>query len=286
VENLPLPGFLSAMETLLDRGARRIKFLDRSFNLDIDRACTILDFFLSRPEVREPRADREFFVHFELVPERMPDELKDRLARFPVGTLRLEIGVQTLDPVVSAAIQRPLNPALVLSNLRFLAEKTSAIVHVDLIAGLPGETLAGFAQGVDTLWSVLGTRAGTEVQLGILKRLPGTPLDREPAPGARFRSEAPYDLLESPELDAPTLVLLNHSARLWERVVNRGRFPDATAQILGRGEGTFLRFLEFSRWFVARHGRSWGIPLQDVGRSLEDYQALTRDGTSGTGLPN
>jgi glycine/D-amino acid oxidase-like deaminating enzyme len=40
--------------------------------------------------------------------------------------------------------------------------------------------------------------------------------------GSVFRTEPPYDLLSSPELDEPTLVLLNNAARLWERIVNRG----------------------------------------------------------------
>lgn len=274
VEDLPLGPFLDDLGRLIDRGARRIKFLDRSFNLDIDRACTILDFLLPRPGYD--------FVHFELVPDRLPEALGQRLAAFPPGKLRLEVGVQTLDPRVSAAIDRPLRRALVLENLRFLAEETSAIVHVDLIAGLPGETLEGFARGVDILWSLFGNRPGTEVQLGILKRLPGTPLDRQPPDGARFRSEAPYDLLENPELDASTMELLNHTARLWERAVNRGRFPAQTARLLGDADGAFFRFLAFSRWFVGRHGRSWGIPQEDLGRGLDDYLNLSAGDTSGT----
>lgn len=263
VENLPLEAFLADLDKLLTRGARRIKFLDRSFNLDIGRACAILDFFLARNGYE--------FVHFELVPDRLPPELRDRLSRFAHGTLRLEVGVQTLDPLVSAAIHRPLNRAVVLENLSFLAHETTAIVHVDLIAGLPTESWEGFCRGVDALWAILGNRQGTEVQLGILKRLPGTPLDNDPPPGARFRTEAPYDLLASPELDEATLVMMNHVARLWERIVNRGRFPQQVAQLLGTGEGAFARFVAFCQWFVARHGRSWGIAQDDLGRGLSDY---------------
>lgn len=277
VENLPLGPFLADLGRLVDRGARRIKFLDRSFNLDIGRACAIVDWFLDRPEIRHPDPNREFFVHFELVPDRVPAELGRRLARFPAGTLRLEVGVQTLDPAVSAAIRRPLNGPLVLENLRFLVEETSAIVHADLIAGLPGEDLAGFGRGVDTLWEVLGRRPGCEVQLGILKRLPGTPLDRAPEPGAVFRAGPPYDLLASPSLGQADVALLNDTARLWERIVNRGRFPGPTARLLGGdgapGQGPFDRFHRFSSWFVDRHHRSWGIPQDEVGRTLEAYLA-------------
>lgn len=282
VDHLDLASFVVDFGQLLVRGARRLKFLDRSFNLDIERACRVLDAVLARPEFHSPDPLVERFVHFELVPDRMPEPLRYRLRRFLPGTLRLEIGVQTLDPQVSTAIHRPLDRDRVLDNLRFLVTETSAIVHVDLIAGLPGETLAGFARGVDALWSILGTRDHCEVQLGILKRLPGTPLDASPEPGAVFRTEPPYDLLASPGFDGPTMEALGHTARLWERVVNRGRFPGAVKVLLGPADGAFLRFHTFSQWLVARHGRSWGLALDDLGRGLADFLAL-RDGPIGSG---
>ena len=95
VQNLPLEPFFADMDRLLDRGAKKLKFLDRSFNLHPSRTAEILDFFLDR------LAQRRFFVHFEMVPDRFPPELKDRLRRFPPGSLQLEVGVQTLDPEVS-----------------------------------------------------------------------------------------------------------------------------------------------------------------------------------------
>ena len=52
------------------------------------------------------------------------------------------------------------------------------IVHVDLIAGLPGEDVASFAQGFDRLWAL----QPHEIQVGILKRLRGTPIIRHTGP--------------------------------------------------------------------------------------------------------
>jgi len=255
VKSLPIEDCLAAFEKLLARGARRIKFLDRSFNLNPARANIVLDFFLDRLK------EYEFFIHFEMVPDRFPPKLKERLARFPAGVLQLEIGIQTLNPAVTQAIQRPLNPEIVLSNLEFLTLETNVTVHVDLIAGLPGESLESFGQGFDRLWSILGSRPGNELQLGILKRLPGTPLDADPEPGAVFRTEAPYDLLEGPHLSRQELVLLNNMARLWERTVNRGRFPGVP----------FVQFFAFTTWFMERHEASWGISQEVLDQELLEY---------------
>ena len=262
VKALPMEIVLADLERLLARGAHRLKFLDRSFNLNPARASVFLDFFLARLE------EYEFFLHFEMVPDRFPPKLLERLARFPAERLQLEIGVQTLDPAVSRAIDRPLDPSLVLTNLATLTRDTQATIHVDLIAGLPGETLESFGRGFDRLWAVLSQRPGNEIQLGILKRLPGTPLDQAPEPGAVFRTEPPYDLLESPHLTASQLQLLAHMARLWERLVNRGHFPEATRLL---GQAPFQRFFAFTQWFLSRHKNSWGIDRQELGKELVTF---------------
>jgi hypothetical protein len=78
------------MERLLARGVRHFKFVDRTFNLGIATAA-ILRFFRERWQ-------EGMFLHFELVPDRLPDELRAEIAAFPPGSLQFEVGVQTLDP--------------------------------------------------------------------------------------------------------------------------------------------------------------------------------------------
>ncbi len=62
-------------------------------------------------------------------------------------------------------------------NLRFLREETGVHVHADLIVGLPGEGMESFGRGFDRLVA-LGPQ---EIQVGILKRLRGTPIVRHDA---------------------------------------------------------------------------------------------------------
>ena len=274
VREFPLEPFLAEMDDLLRRGARTFKFLDRTFNLNIERARRIMDFFLSKmAERQEP-----FVVHFEMVPSRFPPELMETLARFPAGTLRLEIGIQTLNPEVSARIGRPSNPAQELAALRRLREETNAIIHADLIAGLPGEDIVSFARGFDLLWAAIspplavappdgdsGTEARprTEIQLGILKLLPGAPIARHTAAfGMRYNPAPPYELLESAALPARDLDRLKNFARFWELIVNRGLVHIDNSPV-------FDRFMSLSDSLFARFGRSWGIDKNTLQNSLK-----------------
>ncbi|MDR2759935.1 MAG: radical SAM protein, partial [Spirochaetaceae bacterium] len=230
VREFPLDVFLGEMAALISRGGRGFKFLDRSFNLDTNRARRIMEFFLEqlKPAApvngtsaeNHPPAGLEY-VHFEMVPSRFPAELRETLTRFPPGSLRLEIGIQTFNQETSRLISRPGNPEQELEVLGFLKEKTKAIVHADLIAGLPGEGLASFARGFDRLWQV----RPAEIQVGILKGLPGTPILRHNGPwGMVYAPDPPYEVLSTAALPGPDLDRIKNLARFWELIVNRGAF--------------------------------------------------------------
>ena len=186
VRFFPLPALFAAFDKLLARGARQFKFCDRSFNLDVPRAVEILAFFRERL----PRFPG-LFLHFEMLPDRFPAELREALAAFPPRSLQLEIGLQSFNPAVLETIRRPQDLGRAADNLRFLRERTHAWLHTDLIAGLPGETPESFAAGFDRLFA-LGPH---EIQLGILKKLPGAPLARhDDAFGMRYAPAPPYEV--------------------------------------------------------------------------------------------
>jgi radical SAM superfamily enzyme YgiQ (UPF0313 family) len=162
-----LDPFLAAMEGLYRRGARNFKFVDRTFNLKIEASVRILQFFLDRMAP-------DLFVHFEVIPDQLPDRLKAMIAQFPTGVLQLEVGVQTFNVAVQQRISRKQDNIKTEANLRWLVTESNAHLHTDLIFGLPGETLESFAAGFDRLHAL----RPHEIQLGMLKRLRGTPIAR------------------------------------------------------------------------------------------------------------
>ncbi|MDH4216518.1 MAG: B12-binding domain-containing radical SAM protein, partial [Gallionella sp.] len=162
-----LDRFLDEMDKLYRRGARQFKFVDRTFNLNIKASTRILEFFLDR-------MDEKLFVHFEVIPDHLPEQLKELIVKFPAGSLQLEVGIQTLNPDVQKLISRKQDNAKSEENLRWLHEESHAHIHVDLIVGLPGEDVASIARGFDRLIAL----KQQEIQVGVLKRLRGTPIIR------------------------------------------------------------------------------------------------------------
>jgi hypothetical protein len=294
VREFPLEKFIAEMTDLIRRGTRTFKFLDRTFNLDINRARRVMELFLDEIERSEPAeipsSAPPFTIHFEMVPSRFPPELRKTLARFPPGTLRLEIGIQSLNSEVSARVDRPADPRRELETLRFLSEKTSAIIHADLIAGLPGEDLASFGRGFDRLCAALYAVPGparaahppAEIQLGILKLLPGAPIVRHTqAFGMRYSPAPPYEIMESADLSAAALDRIKNFARFWELIVNRGLldFPPP-GETGAEGMSLFQRFMALSDALLARFGRNWGIDkneLRETARAEWDLLCANRD---------
>ncbi len=253
--------FLAEMDRLYARGARHFKFVDRTFNLNITTGRRILQFFLER-------LSDDLFLHFELVPDRLPDGLKQLLAQFPAGSLQLEVGVQTFNAKVQALISRRQDNARTEANLRWLRKHSCAHLHADLIAGLPGEDLASFAGGFNRLCA-LGPH---EIQVGILKRLRGAPVSRHTqAYGLRFAPRAPYTVLATDCIDFQTMQRLTRFARYWDLVANSGRFVTTLPLLLG--DDVFARFMAFSDWLYAQTQQTHRIALPRLFQLL--YQALT-----------
>lgn len=250
VRPYPLEPFLAAMDDLLARGVRQFKFVDRTFNLHIATGKAILQFFLDRMQ-------DGLFVHFEMVPDRLPDDLRALIAQFPAGSLQFEIGVQTLNPAVEALISRRQNHAKMRDNIEWLQRETGTHLHVDLIIGLPGEDVASFAAGFDQLVA-FGVQ---EIQVGILKRLRGTPITRHDEPWTMvYSSHPPYEILSTKLLDFATMQTLRRFARFWDVFGNSGSFVQLRPLLLA-GDSAFASFFDFSQWVYAEVGRTASIAL-------------------------
>ena len=260
-----LEAFLAAMDALYQRGARNFKFVDRTFNLKIDASIRVLQFFLDR-------MTDDLFLHFEVVPDHLPDRLKDMIARFPPGVLQFEVGIQSFNPVVQHTISRRQDNAKTEANLRWLMQESHAHLHTDLIFGLPGETLESFAEGFDRLYAI----GPHEIQLGILKRLRGTPIARHTeAFGMVYDAAAPYIVQQTGAVDEPTMLRFKRLARYWDMLANSGRFTRAMQQLCG-GTSAFQAFLTFSDWLWQRTGKTTGLTPEMLLDALFDYFTTQR----------
>jgi len=243
--------FLSEMDKLYQRGVRHFKFVDRTFNLKIENSARIMEFFLERMG-----EDAPLFLHFELIPDHLPERLKEIIARFPKGSLQFEVGVQSFNPEVQQLISRKQNEQKTCDNLRWLRQESHAHLHTDLILGLPGEDLASIAAGFDKLVAL----NPHEIQVGILKRLRGTPIIRHTeAHHMRYTPHAPYSVLATDKLDFNTLQRLNRFARYWDMIANSGRFSHTLPLLLN--EHPFNNFMSLSDWIFQQGKQTHKIAL-------------------------
>ncbi|NHZ83117.1 DUF4080 domain-containing protein [Massilia sp. CCM 8695] len=258
-----LDTFLGELETLHARGARLFKFVDRTFNLNIKTSLKIMQFFLDKIEANP---DDPVYAHFELVPDHLPDALKEGIRKFPPGALQFEIGIQSFNPAVQALVSRRQDNAKAAENIRWLCEQSHAHLHVDLIAGLPGEDMGSFARGFDQLVAL----KPHEIQFGILKRLRGTPIIRHTEEhGLVFDPYPPYTILATKLIDFQTMQRLVRFARYWDLVANSGRFAHTLTHLLG--ESPFANFMAFSDWIYAKTDATHRIALDRLARLVAQW---------------
>jgi radical SAM superfamily enzyme YgiQ (UPF0313 family) len=259
--------FLAQMELLYKRGARQFKFVDRTFNLNVKVSLKILQFFLDRYTVDDP-----VYAHFELVPDHLPDVLKETIAKFPAGALQFEIGIQTFNTDVQALVSRKQNNDKAAENLRWLHTQSRAHMHVDLIAGLPGENMQSFGAGFDRLVG-LGPH---EIQFGILKRLRGTPIIRHTAPyRMTFSPDAPYEIVANQDLSFNDMQRMSRFARYWDLVANSGRFANTLPLLLK--DAPFDNFMMFADWLYATTGKTHQFALDRLFEFVQKYLMQTED---------
>ncbi|WP_415397174.1 DUF4080 domain-containing protein [Sulfurimonas sp. CS5] len=260
VRAFDLEAVLEEFEKLWQRGARNFKFVDRTFNLNMLTANKILDFFLTK----EP----PYFAHFEVIPDHFPSSIKEKIKQFPEGALQLEIGIQTLNPEIANNISRQLKLDKIKENIRFLENETYAHIHLDLIVGLPGEALESFGANLNELVSL----SSCEIQIGILKKLSGTFINRHDLEhGMVYSDVPPYDILKNAKLSFSDIQIMKRFARFWDLTYNSGNFKKSAPLLWQDSREVFKNFYNFSAWIYTQTDSTWKISLQRLGELLFSY---------------
>lgn len=258
VRRFPEDKVLAALEDLWQRGARHFKFVDRALHLGA--AEVLLDYFLAKKDANP-------FLHFELIPDRLPQPLFEKLKAFPKGQVQLEAGIQTLNEEVSARIHRKQNTEKALSTLAALRKETGVHLHADLVVGLPGETLTSFTAGFNRLYA-LGLH---EIQVGILKKLRGAPIARHDDEWQMIYARTPpYEILQTRDIDFESMQRLKRFAKFFDLVCNRGNFRHLVPRLIG-SDPPFESLMALSAYLYCNTGRTHGIALNRLSEMLCEY---------------
>ena len=215
IRYFPYEHIFQNLEYLIENGARQVKFLDRTFNLDQNHAFVLFEFLIARYKPG-------LTFQFEMVADLLTDELIHYLNESaPPHYFRFEIGIQSTYEPTTRAVRRKQNFELVAAQIQKLTAGRKVDLHLDLIAGLPHETFERFKRSLNDVFD-LGAK---EVQLGFLKMLRGTTL-RQNAElyGYQYNKKAPYEIIRNDCLTVEEIKRLHDVEQTLETYWNSGKF--------------------------------------------------------------
>jgi len=229
----PLSQLIPELQTVLAAEPGLVKFVDRTFNADPERARQIWAFLFEQYGGAATR------FHFEIHPALLSDADFSLLAQIPPGLFQFEIGVQTIHAHTRREIRRGGDWQQEKTALVRLLGLRTIHLHADLIAGLPGESLADIAESFDELVAL----GADHVQLGFLKVLPGTLMyEKRLDYGLIFQQEAPYEILQTRWLDNCQLILLKQLEELLDTIGNSHRYDALLAKVFLQYGGPYASY--------------------------------------------
>jgi len=248
------------LEALISLQLRTLKFIDRSFNVHSQLAQVIWEYVITSAAACE--------FHFEIYPDLLSEADLHILKAAPPGRIRFEIGIQTTNARISANCHRQTDWNKAREILTALRNRTQVILHTDLIAGLPGETYTSILNSINELAATFPH----EIQLGILKVLPGTPMQEiAKQRGYLWQQEPPYQVLATDKLCFGQLCRLQDLARILNLYWNKGEFSDTWKKLLHSHKATTI-LLKLLNYHQDRH-----LPLHSMAKHKREqvFAAVT-----------
>lgn len=192
----------------------QVKFIDRTFNIRVDRTMEILQFLLEHDN-----GITNF--HFEVAADIITDEEIALMNQMRPGLIQLEIGVQSTNPDTIREIDRTMDLERVKEVVRTLRKPGNIHIHLDLIAGLPKEDIKSFIHSFNEVYEL----RPQELQLGFLKVLKGAKMhDKAEEYGLIYADKAPYEVLKTNWMDFDDIIRLKAVEEMTEVYYNSGLF--------------------------------------------------------------
>jgi anaerobic magnesium-protoporphyrin IX monomethyl ester cyclase len=253
---------------LIDNGAKIIKFLDRTFNINRNYAMEMFQFLIDN--------HRGCVFQFEITADIMRPEVLDFLAEnAPPGIFRFEIGVQSTNDETNELVKRRQNFAKLSRTVMKIKGSGNIDQHLDLIAGLPQEDYATFRKTFNDVFAM----EPEELQLGFLKMLRGTGLRAQAAKyDYTYMEHAPYEILSSHVMPFGDIIRLKRLEDVLEKYWNSHRLDHSVKYLIRHVfPSPFDFFQEFGDYWEERGWQKIGHQLEDLFIRLHDF--LTARGT-------
>lgn len=209
----PLEKVLNILDYLMVNKAKTVKFLDRTFNANKEYMMSILKF------IDDKNICTTF--QFEIVVDRLNSDVIEFINTLNHKYLRFEVGIQTIHNEINKNVDRYQNMDKLKENINKLNNTNNIDLHVDLIAGLPGETKELFIESFNETFNL----KCKELQLGFLKFLRGTKLmSLINKYEYIYKDEAPYEIIQSSTMSTEDLEEIKNVEKSLNYFYNSNRF--------------------------------------------------------------
>jgi len=256
---------------LLAAGVKQVKLVDRTFNCHRERCLAILNF------IREHDNGRTNF-HLEVAADLFDRETIETLGRLRPGLVQLEIGVQSTKPETLELIQRKMDFQKVREVIPALGAKGNVHLHLDLIAGLPGESYETFARSFNDVYRLKPDR----LQLGFLKLLKGSGLRKRAADlGLVYGSSPPYEILGTPVLKYDDILNLKAIEEMVELYYNTHRFRQTVSLLEEVFPDPFRLYESLAAFWRANDRHLTGQGKAELYRNLWEFAVSVVPGRIG-----
>ncbi len=246
------------LQFFLDRKVPQVKFIDRTFNCDRERANRIFRYL-------KDHDNGITNFHFEIAGDLLTDDEIDVLNSMRKGLVQLEIGVQSTNPETLRAIHRETDLKRLKSNVARLHETHTARLHLDLIAGLPYENYERFCRSFNDLYEM----KPDDLQLGFLKVLKGTPMENEAGKfGIVYRSVSPFTVIKTDWISKQEIQMLSETEEMLERYKNSRQFEQTLSYAVPLFRSPYDFFFTLAKYYKNNH-----FQKMPTGRSYR-YEAL------------
>ena len=255
------------LQFFLDRKVPQVKFIDRTFNCSHEHAGEIWRY------IRENDNGITNF-HFEIAADLMTEEEIELLGTMRPGQVQLEIGVQSTNDKTLKEINRPMDFDRVCEVVSAIRAVNNIHLHLDLIAGLPFEDILSFRSSFNDIFAL----RPHQLQLGFLKVLKGSPIDRKSENyGLRSTDAPPYEVLSTNWISYEELMGLKGVEEMVEVYYNSGQFIKSVELLLGAFDDAFGFFEALADWY-----REHGLDMINLSRN-QRYENLLEFGRAYAG---
>lgn len=245
------------LKYFVDNDIKLIKFVDRTFNCNKKYTKEIWSYLCN--------LETDSTFHFEIAADLLTDEEIEILNNAPKGRLQLEIGVQTTNIDVLHNINRVIKFENLKEKVLEIGKNKNVGQHLDLIAGLPGESFESFKKSFNDVYSV----RPDQLQLGFLKLLKGSLMRIEAEKwGIVYSPYAPYEILKNNDLSYKELLKLKKVEEMLDKYYNSARFKNVIEFLVTKYCSAFDLYYDLSEFFEEK-----GYFDKKI-NTLEYYKAL------------